>query len=192
MEYLSKRYIVRHTLPWVDRGILRRMWEQRFFLIVLKAAEYQQGKYLSVEEYAKARASGMPFNIVMSDMFLNWNLINIFLVSFGLTKVKTIKDMVGNPEYKGIRAKHTTIYGVDFFEKMNGIIERCKKNGLIKLSTQSNTKDYIKIEREGERFIKFSPFYNALLGEYGYMESFLFGGGGVAVVWLFIHFWSVV
>lgn len=79
------------------------------------------------------------------------------------------------------RAQRRTIYD---------LIEKAIHDGYIEPSHHSNSSEVLlKVTWKGRKLV-YNPafFLDAILKEYGYLSSFIFGAGGVSIIWLIKHF----
>ena len=138
-------------------------------------------KYLTREEYNKILNGGIEQATFIRFAFENWSISSVLMLFLHIKKAPREIALLGNEE---LEYKHD-----EFWRKIDVVRNICEKEKLIDVVQLGYIDTFIHIRYEGEKFIKFSPFWNSLLKEYTSLRVALTSGGFGAIatglIWLY-------
>lgn len=81
-------------------------------------------------------------------------------------------------------------------KRVKDVVQSCIDRGLIQYSKPSlgasSMNTNVWTDHKSREFLQPLRFFNAVLKEYGYTVSFIFGAGGTAIIWLVFYFLNLI
>lgn len=157
-----------HEINQYSSDIIKRMFNQRKLVFLLKYYEFASAqRTYDLNEYYDLRERGVFWPDFIGFCSRNWSLLNIIKIRFLFYK-PTINTGPAT--------------GKDLIERaleIDRVAEICREKNLIVIHTNGS---FARITGEGDRFVRFMPFYNALMQEYNRWISFVIGGGSITLI----------